>query len=516
MPDLYNNNSRRNILILILSSVPLLIHLYVNAFAGYGFFRDELYYIACSNRPDTGYVDQPPFSVLILYLNRLLFGDSLFALRLIPAVNSALTVFITCLMTVKLGGKTFAIILSALAVIFAPVYTAMNSFYSMNSFDILLWALAFYIIILIIQESKESKQRYWILLGIVLGIGLMNKIGFLWLGFGLLAGLLLSDKRKLLLTFKPYLAAGIALLIFTPYIIWNFQNDFAHIEFIRNATSEKYSGLDIMDFLTGQFLNMNPVSVIIWMSGLYFLLFDKEGKKFRILAVIYITAFLILIINGHSKAEYLSPAYTSLFAAGSVFIEKKTFVRLRWIRYAVSIPLVVIGILITPLALPVLPVETFIQYSKAIGMTPASSEDKELSELPQFYADMHGWEEMSENISRVYQSLPPEDRPRTVIFGQNYGEAAAMEFFRDKYPLPKVISSHNNYWIWGPGEIEDPVIIIIGGNKEDHLNIFETVEEKVIHSAEYSMPYENNIPIFVAKNLKAPIGELWKKIKNYN
>ena len=513
MPDFYRNPRLRIILLLSLSSIPLLIHLYTNAFAGYGYFRDELYYIACSNRLDIGYVDQPPFSVMILYLNRMLFGDSLFALRWIPAFNSAITVFIICLMTIKLGGKTFAIILSSAAVIFAPVYLAMNTYYSMNSFDIFLWALAFYIIILIINESKLS---YWIFLGIVIGLGLLNKIGFLWLGAGLFIGLLFSDKRKELLTFKPYLSALIALAIFTPYIVWNFQNDFAHIEFIRNATSEKYSGLGFTNFIIGQLLNMNPVSLVIWLSGIYYLFFNNDGKKFRILAIIYITTFLILIINGHSKAEYLSPAYTSLFAAGSVFIEKKTFVRLWWIRYAVIIPLVVIGLLIAPLALPILPVEAYIQYSESMGVSPSTSENKELSQLPQFYADMHGWDEMAKNVSTVYQFLPREDRLRTIIFGQNYGEASAMEFYRDKYPIPRTISSHNSYWLWGYGNNENPIVIIIGGDKEDHLKAFESVEEKLIHTAEYSMPYENNIPIFIARNLKEPIPELWKKIKNYN
>ena len=120
-------------------------------------------------------------------------------------------------------------------------------------------------------------------------------------------------------------------------------------------------------------------------------------------------------------------------------------------------------------------------------------------------------QEMQEIKSKIIRTISPFEPGSPDV-----DPPAAIEFFRDKYPVPKVISSHNNYWLWGPGDIEDPVIIIIGGNKEDHLNVFETVEEKAIHTAEYSMPYENNIPIFVAKNLKAPIGELWKKIKNYN
>lgn len=513
MPKYYKSKNFRNYLFLFLSAVPLLIHLYINFFAGYGYFRDELYYIACSNRPAAGYVDQPPLSIFILILSRNLFGDSLFALRSIPAVLSGLTVFITCLMVKETGGKTFATILASLAVILSPVYLAMNSYYSMNSLDIFLWSLAFYLVILIINKNKTV---HWIILGIVLGLGLLNKTGFLWFGAGLFAGLLLTDKRKELLTFKPYLTALIALAIFSPYLIWNFQNDFAHIEFIRNAVMIKYSGISYTDFITGQLLNQGPVSVFIWLTGLYYFLFYETGLKFRIVAVIYISVFLILLVNGHSKAEYLSPAYTVLFAGGSVLIERKTIVRSNWVRYVLVIPLCLSGLLIAPFATPVLPVETFIVYSNTLGIRPTSSENKEMSELPQFFADMHGWEEMASDVSKVYMSLPREERLRTVIYGHNYGEASAMEFFRNKYPIPRTISSHNSFWLWGYGNTDDPVMIIIGGKKEDHLEVFEEVSEKLIHKTDHSMPYENNIPVYVAKRIKIPVNELWQRIKNYN
>lgn len=513
MANIYSHRSSRKTLPVILSLLTLLIHLYSNLFANYGYFRDELYYIACSNRLDIGYVDQPSFSILILYVSRLLFGDSLFALRLIPAVNSALTVFIVCMITKKLGGKSFAVFLSGISAALAPVYLAMNTFYSMNSFDILFWALSFYIVVLIISKSKTS---YWILLGIVAGAALSNKIGYMWFCFGLLAGLLLTKQRKELMTFKPYIASAIALSIFMPFVIWNFLNDFAHVEFMRNAVSEKYSGIGIKDFLTGQLLIMNPISAFVWISGLCFLLFIKEGKQFNLIAIIYLTALVILITNVHSKPEYLAPAYTPLLSAGSIFIEKKTYVHHKWFRYAVSISILITGIILIPLAMPVLSEEKFIAYSGILGMKPSSSEKKVVAELPQFYADMHGWEEMAKNVSEVYMSLPKEERFKTIVFAQNYGEAAAMEFFGRIYPVPKTISSHNSYWLWGYGDIENPNVIIIGGEKENHLKLFEVVEEKKIHTAEFTMPYENNIKLYLAQKFKAPVSGIWNKIKHYD
>ncbi len=501
------------LLITSLCLIPFLIHIFTNIFAGYGIFRDELYYIACSNRPDLGYVDQPPFSIFMLALNRMLFGDSVFALRLLPAVNSGLTILVTCLITLRLGGNKAALIISSAAVIFAPAYLGMNSIYSMNTFDILLWSIAFYLIILIIENSKLS---YWIILGIIFGIGLLNKIGFLWLGFGFFAGLLFSGKRKELLTFKPYLCALIALIIFAPYIIWNFNNDFAHIEFIRNATSEKNALLSPADFIKGQILNMNPASVIIWLLGLYYFLFDKKGKQFRIIGIIYLTVFTILVINGHSKAGYLAPAYTSLYAGGGVLIERVTSLKFRWLRYIIVLPLVILGLLIAPLALPILPVETYIKYADSLGFAPSSSENKKLSELPQFYADMFGWEKLAEDVSKVYLAIPENERYRVVMYANNYGEAGAIEYYSEKYPLPPVISGHNNYWLWGHGDVKDPIVIITGGEQEDHLKSFGSVTRAAVHTAQYSMPYENNIQIFIGRDYKFNIDDVWEKVKHYD
>lgn len=512
MPYTNRQAKYQKYIIIILSAIPVILHLYTNLFAGYGIFRDELYYIACTDRLDFGYVDQPPFSIALMFISNMLIGNSVFAIRLLPAVFSGLTVFIVCMMTLELGGRNYSFLLSSMAVIFAPIYLAMGTFYSMNFLDIFIWALSFYIILLIL---KNSRQYLWIILGIVMGIGLLNKTGFLWFIAGFTAGLLITDKRKEFLTLKPYVTYLISITIFLPYVLWNFQNDFAHLEFIRNAVNEKYSSIGIIDFLIGQLLNLNPIAALIWIPGLYFFLSNRENSGYRIPAIIFLTTAIILIINGHSKAEYLAASYTVLLAGGAVFIEKRTLVRLRWIRYTMLGILLVTGIALLPFALPVLPVKTFISYSNAIGITPQNSEGHELTELPQFYSDMHGWEKLAEDVSNVYQSLPRDDRLNTLIFGRNYGEAAAMEYFKNKYPIPRTISPHNSYWLWGYGGNEDPILIIIGGDSTDHLRIFENVEQAMIHEAEYSMPYENNIPIYIARNAKMPLSEVWNEIKTY-
>ena len=229
-----------NAILLYLALTKFVIHVATNLAGGYGYFRDELYYIACSDHMAWGYVDQPPLSIAVLWLSRLLFGDSLFALRLLPAAAGAVVVALAGLMAKELGGNRYAQVLAACSVIAAPLTLGTNSVYSMNSFDVLFWTLTLYLLIIIL---KNDKQKQWLLLGVILGLGLLNKISVLWLGAGLAVGLLLTPNRKLLLTRRVWLAAAIAFLLFLPHIIWQVVYGFPTMEFIKNATANKYAAV---------------------------------------------------------------------------------------------------------------------------------------------------------------------------------------------------------------------------------------------------------------------------------
>lgn len=510
-----DDRSRRGITLLLgFAAVKLLIHFVANAWGGYGYFRDELYYIACSRHLAAGYVDQPPVSAFLLAINRLILGDSLFALRFLPAVAGAATVFLAGLMARELGGGKSAQTLAALATLLSPIYLGFNCYYSMNSFDILVWAVAAF---LLIRLVKTENPRWWIVLGLVLGIGLLNKISVLWLGFGLFLGLILTPERRWLKTKWPYLCGVLAFVLFTPYILWNLQNDQATLEFMRHASGEKYSTLNAVSFLKGIVLEQNPISLPLWLSGLYFLLFDGDGRKFRILGFVWFGAFMVLLLNGHSKSEYLSAAYTMLFAAGGVAFERWMSVHpLDRIKTAYAGLIVASGIFLAPAAFPCLPVESYIRYADAIGIAPSTAEHKQLDKLPQFYADMFGWEEKAAAVAKAYHSLSAEEQRKCALFGDNYGRCAAIDFFGKKYGLPDSIGNHNNYWIWGPRGYTGEVVIILGGDLEDKQQEFRSVEIVGTVHCRYCMPYENDLRIYVCKGLKTPLPELWSQIKHYD
>jgi Dolichyl-phosphate-mannose-protein mannosyltransferase len=498
--------------LILLSLFKFLFHFVVNLNGAYGFFRDEFYYIACSNHLAWGYVDQPPFSILMLKISRLVLGDSLLAIRFLPALLGALTVFISGKIAKELGGGIFAQSVAAICVIIAPINIALNSYYSMNSFDLFFWGLSFYVLVLII---KNGNKNLWYLLGVIIGLGLMNKISMLWFGGGLFVGLLLTSHRKLLKTKEPWIAFLIAGIIFIPYIIWQIQNDYPTLEFMRNALKDKYVLQSPIDFVKSLILMENPITFPIWILGLYYLFFDKSIKEFRILAVIFIAVLAVLLLNPSSKAEYLSSAFPALFAGGGLFLEglferKKLF----WPKPAVVI-ILALSMWVAPLAAPVLAVQSYIKYAEFFGVKPSTSEKKEIGELPQFFADMFGWKEMTAQIANVYDHLTPIEKQTCVIFCGNYGEAGAINFYGKKYDLAPAISGHNNYYLWGPVRKNISVVIVIGSNENSLNKVFgEVIPADTLH-LKYSMPYENNQPVWICKQPKKTIQEIWPGTKHY-
>ncbi len=158
--------SSAQVVVFGLAAAKLIFHL---ATAGrYGIFRDELYYLACGEHLDWGYVDQPPLIALVAWIARHLFGDWLVGLRLIPALAGAVTVWLAGKLARDLGGGAFAQILSALAVICVPIYLILHHWLTMNAFEPLLWMACVWCIV---RAINSEAPRYWIWFGIFLESG---------------------------------------------------------------------------------------------------------------------------------------------------------------------------------------------------------------------------------------------------------------------------------------------------------------------------------------------------------
>jgi len=489
----------------------LLVHLYASR--NYGYFIDELYYLACGDHLDWGYVDQPPMVALIAKIARSVFGDSLQAIRFVLALAGATKVLLTGIIARELGGNRFAQILAALAVLVAPGFLAVDNLLSMNSFEALLWTGCAYLLIRIV---KTGNQRLWIWFGLLAGIGLENKHSMLIWGAAITAGLLLTPQRQFFRAPWIWLAGLLAFLIFLPNVIWNYQHHFPFLELQANIRhSRRNVGLTPLSFFGEEILSMNPITLPIWLAGLFFYLFSEAGKPFRALGWTWIfTAGVILALD--PRVYYLYPAYPILFAAGSVMIESLLArPQLKSVRIGFPVLMLLSGALIAPIAIPVLPVKTYIRYSQALHLQQPAIETWKLGPLPQVYADQFGWKEMVATVARIYNGLPDEVRAKTAIFARNYGQAGAIDFFGAKYGLPKAISGHQNYFLWGPRNFTGESVIVLQGKQEQLEDRFASVTKVATVYHPYSMPSEH-FDVFYCRGLKWPLDELWPTLKTWN
>jgi 4-amino-4-deoxy-L-arabinose transferase-like glycosyltransferase len=493
---------------LAVATATLLVHLVTSN--GYGVFRDEFYYLACADHLDWGYVDHPPLSILLLWLQRALFGESMLAIRLLPALAHAGLVLLAAGIARKMSGGAFAQGLAGLAVAVAPGFLGIDGFFSMNAFDLLFWAAA---ALLVVRIVDTGDARLWLVLGLVLGLGLQNKISVLFFGFGLAVALVLTPLRSHLRRPWPWLAGLIAGLLFLPHVIWQVQNDWPTLEFIRNAKLHKIVAMSPLDFMTASVLEMHPLSAPLWVAGLVWLLGGREGRKYRVLGIIYVVALVTMVLQ-RSKPYYLSPAYPMLFAGGAVAFEAWSRTR-PVLRPVVVGVLAVGGVLIAPLAIPILPVETLIAYQGFLGLAPAAQERTDLGPLPQHFADRFGWEEMAAAVAEVYGRLPGDEKAKTLIATSNYGEAGALRYFGRRYGLPLAVSQHNSYFLWGPGRDSADVVITVGMSADDVADVFESVTEARRLESRYAMPYETRRPILVCRGLKIPLAEAWAQGRKY-
>jgi len=492
-----------------LALLQLILHMVFHG--NYGYFRDELYYIACSDHLAFGYVDQPPLSIALLWLNRLLLGDSLPALRFLPALVGALVVVLAGMMARRLGGTRYAGGLAALSVIVAPNLLGHGKIYSMNPFDVLFWTLAGYILIVIFGDDRPSL---WPLFGLVVGLGLQNKYSLGFMVIGLAVGLLLSRQRRHLASGWFWLGAGVAAIVFLPHLIWQVVHHFPSLEFMREASQNKNINLGVFAFLIGQIRDMNFINAPLWLGGIWFFFRSHEGR-YRPLAWMYPVVFAVMVV-GSAKVYYLSAIYPLYLAGGAVLLERFILRKaVNWVKPVYSGLQVLLFLVILPFAIPVLPVESFIRYQHFLGLTPRAEERTAVAELPQYYADQFGWKEMVATIAGVYRTLTTEEQSRCVIFVRNYGEAAAVDFFGKQFGLPKALCAHNSYWFWGPGERTGDVAIIIGNSRtmEDNLSDLQSTYKSVKFTgttgARYAMPFENGRMIFVCRGMRTTFQKLW-------
>lgn len=515
MKSLNSRFLQENKCLLIISLFSFLL-VYVSSFIkGYGYFIDEFYYIACASRPAMGYVDHPPLAPLILTVFQFIFGNSLYAIRILPALALSASVFMTGIITRQIGGQKFSQCLAACAVAATPIMVAFAGFYSMNAFEPL---IAILLLFLIIKMIKEDNPRLWIWAGIVMGLGLMNKHTFGVFIIALVASLIIAGRWRLIFN-KWFFAGGLcAFLIFLPNLIWQVLNHYPSLEFYRNISLSKNVFTPPLAFIMGQLTSMSPSNFPVWFLGVFFLLISKQTSDFRFLSVLFILIFMFMLLTGTSRPDRVAFAYPAVFAGGALFFESLILkYNLRWLK-GVLIVFIFSGLaLALPLILPYFSYDFVSSYVKTLGFN-TELERGNKPPLPQLLADRIGWEDKSQMVVNAYNSLPDNEKRQVIIGAGNYGQAGALELYGKKFNLPMVASGHNTYYLWSKGRLKGSILLQIDGENSynGYKELFDSVE---VYPQKFSNPYvtshENNLRAFICRGPKIPLDSMLEKGRFY-
>jgi Dolichyl-phosphate-mannose-protein mannosyltransferase len=490
-----------DVVLALLTALTLVLHAF--AIRNYGFFRDELYYLACSRHLAWGYVDQPPLVAAIAWLSRHLFGNSVVDIRIFPALAGAASVLFAGLFARTLGGGRFAQFLAATALLFAPACLAFTAFYSMNAFEPLFWLACAWIALRILQGSSP---RMWLLFGLIAGLGIENKHTMIVFGFALVCGILFSGRVRLLQSPWLWLGGLIAFLIFLPNLHWEIVHGFPQIEVVRNAQLYKNEQIGPLRFLFEQALFVQPFTYLLVLGGLAWVFFSGEGKPYSFLAWTYLIVLAVFIVL-RGKSYYVVPVYPIMLALGAVAFER--VVQKRALRTSFVALVLIGGLIALPLGLPILPVNVFLRYLRVVPYGNVKTERDATAALPQLYADMFGWENLANQVAVVYDSLPPEERSTCAIAAGNYGEAGAIDQFGPALGLPPAISGHNSYYDWGPRNYSGACVILLGERSAELIQYFGEVHRVATISNPLGMPTERHVPVYICRKPVAPLRDLW-------
>jgi 4-amino-4-deoxy-L-arabinose transferase-like glycosyltransferase len=506
--------SRTQIGILTVLSLSLFIILILSAtIEPYGFFIDEVYFIACSKRLAFGYVDQPPLSLLLLAPVVKLFGHNMLAIRVLPALSMAATVFITGLVAKKLGGGIASMLLAGLAVMVMPIFLIFGSFYSMNAYEPLILVSVVYFMIKMIREDDPG---YWLHIGVLSGIGLMMKHTFVLYGAALVIGMLISEKRRLLLN-RWLLWGGLACFLITlPNLIWQYIHDFPSLELYKNSFSSKNIEKPYLQVVHEQVIFVNPATFLLWFTGLIALMLTK-GKPYRFMLFAYLFLLVVMVSSRSSRPDRIASIYTFFVAAGAVGIEQ--YLRSSWKRIAqvsVAILMLTAGIILAPAFMPLLPPAELKPYLSRLGLKFDIEEGKIGEPIPQWLADRIGWRDLAAEVGKVYHSLPADERQNCIIVCDDYGPGGAMEIYSEEFDLPLVFATHNSFHSWGPPSDSIKTYIGVSIDAEGTRPLFETMDLAGVSLCPDCTRPQREIEIYVMRGPKISIEKEWEGFKEYH
>lgn len=494
-----------------------LVHL---ACAGrYGYYRDELYFIACAKRPAWGYVDMPPLAPFVAWLSSPA-HYRLLALRAAVAIAAGLTAYVACAIAAELGGGKWSQCLAGLTVALAPAYLFLGTTLTTTSFEPLTWSLTIYCLMRLV---RSRDRRWWLGIAATATFGLYGKYSILLLFAALFLGLLATPQRSVLRSRGFFFAALATIVLILPNALWQAAHGWPMIEVLRGDVAGRHafnSGAQFEFreplknagvFLLEQLFFANPIVAPVWIAGA-FSLFGVRLRPYRFVGI----AFCIVLVAStalNAKGYYIAGVYAVLICAGCVFIERSWRSRPA-LRAVAAGAAVASGLALAPFTIPLLSAPALIAYSRAAGITGQNGTQPHL--VQPLFADEFGWEELAARVAGYYRALPAKQRARTAIYSDTYAGAAAIEYYGGKYGLPQPISAQNQYYLWGTRGYDGSSVLAVGASQ---AALFPQLFKRVVLLGTFADPMrwaiEGPTPIYLCTQPSAPLDVLWPRLRWY-
>lgn len=470
--------------------VVLVVHLATNG--NLGFHTDEFYYIDCGRHPALGYVDFPPIVPLLAGLETGLLGATPWALRLLPTLLGAFMVILSGAFVRRLGGSVRLQALALLIAVTAPYFLGANWVYQTVTFDEVNWMVALYCFLCLVLERRP---KYWIFLGVSLGVGLEVKytIGGLVAAIGI-AILLTPTLRSDLRTRYPWIAAGIALLIWAPNLAWQVEKGFPSLVYIANHQGSG-GGLVVNVILIVVYLFF---VIPLWVAGLVSLFRSATLRPIGIACLLPLILFLLV-----GKSYYAVGTVPIALAQGLVAIGRVKRPRLRT------------GFQIAVVAACALQLFAFARLTLPITR-PDRIHSLGLDAKNELFADSVGWEDVAHEVESIYGNLPSSKRTGTIIISAFYGVPGALRIYGDKRSLPVVVSPQLSGWYWLPNDLVATNALMVDYEPSD----VDWMCSSATLVGRLTVPYgvhglEQGAPVTFCV-LKAPVSQDWSRLRNFS
>lgn len=447
------SNRRDTLVLLTIAAAVAIFHLLTDN--RYGFHRDELQFLSDARHLDWGFVAFPPLTPFIERISLSLFGVSIVGLRLFSVIAQAALIFVSGLMARDLGGGRLAQVTTSLAVAFSPLPVFEATEFQYTSFDMLWWVLIAWFIIRLL---KSEDPRWFLAIGVAIGLGLQTKYAIVFYIAGILAGLLLTPARRFLATGWFWIGVVTALLIFLPNLLWLIQHKFISYTFLQHIHARDVAEGRAKGFLEGQFrANANLAAAPLWTVGLIGYLINR---RYRMLAWMYLVP-LALFAVGKGRFYYTAGVYPMLLAMGAVLAEQWLRTLPRWSRITIE------SVYFAAFA--------FVSVFVCAMLMPLASSGPLRDYALRNSSDLReeiGWNELVRNVAQIRDSLSPDERAHLGITTANYGEYGAIDILGRAYHLPEPIGTTNSEWFRGYPTPPPTTLIVLGLTSQEANSIF--------------------------------------------